>query len=407
MKQKILLLTNNYPISGVSLYGSTSVCHYFAKEWTKRGIDVRVVFYYTVYASLFHVLGRILGKKIANFFPTTINSVKFKKEYEYQIDGVRILLIPCYKFCPKIPFPTKSILSVVDSIRNYLVREGFDPTIVTAHFLQPSLEILTHLKKFYSVPMGVILHGKITKSYDVSRIIANKRNVDFWGFRNLAIKRSFESLCFIPKQSFFCYSGVPESCINQLAYVKHTSLGLNNILFVGNLIKRKYPVAIIKAIAHLSPECKNVVVNYIGDGPEETEILKIAQKKGLQSNVKLKGRLTRSEVINEMQNAECFVMISRDETFGLVYLEAMAKGCIVVASRDEGMDGVIIDGVNGFLCEAGNYQELSYVLSKINTLTIADKVRISQMAIKSVQKYTDSMQASEYLNYLLQFDNCN
>ena len=83
MGTRILLLTNNYPISGVNLYGSTSVCHYFAKEWVARGIDVRVVFYYTVYTPLFHFLGRMFGEKISNIFPTTINSVRFKNEFDY------------------------------------------------------------------------------------------------------------------------------------------------------------------------------------------------------------------------------------------------------------------------------------------------------------------------------------
>ena len=46
------------------------------------------------------------------------------------------------------------------------------------------------------------------------------------------------------------------------------------------------------------------------------------------------------------------------KTFGLVYLEAMARGCITVASRDEGFDGIIQDGVNGFLCKSGDETEL-------------------------------------------------
>ena len=38
-------------------------------------------------------------------------------------------------------------------------------------------------------------------------------------------------------------------------------------------------------------------------------------------------------------------MISELETFGLVYIEAMAAGCITIASRNEGFDGIIKDGV--------------------------------------------------------------
>lgn len=49
-----------------------------------------------------------------------------------------------------------------------------------------------------------------------------------------------------------------------------------------------------------------------------------------------------------MLASDCFIMISKNEAFGLVYLEAMSAGCITIASRGEGFDGVIIHGVNGF-----------------------------------------------------------
>ena len=60
-----------------------------------------------------------------------------------------------------------------------------------------------------------------------------------------------------------------------------------------------------------------------------------------------------------MQMSECFIMVSKNETFGLVYLEAMLQGCIVVASKNEGIDGIIIHGENGFLCNAGDVNELT------------------------------------------------
>ena len=42
-----------------------------------------------------------------------------------------------------------------------------------------------------------------------------------------------------------------------------------------------------------------------------------------------------------IHNADCFVMVSSREAFGLVYVEAMAKGCIVIATKGQGMDGII------------------------------------------------------------------
>ena len=93
-------------------------------------------------------------------------------------------------------------------------------------------------------------------------------------------------------------------------------------------------------------------------------------------------------------------MISKNEAFGLVYLEAMAAGCITIASRNEGFDGVIKDGVNGFLCEAGNIKELSEIINKINALSIEEKKEISINAMNTARSLTNRKAAKKYLSSL-------
>ena len=51
-----------------------------------------------------------------------------------------------------------------------------------------------------------------------------------------------------------------------------------------------------------------------------------------------------------MKNAQIFTLISDNETFGMVYIEAMLQGCLVIASKGGGFDGIIQDGINGFIC---------------------------------------------------------
>ena len=94
-------------------------------------------------------------------------------------------------------------------------------------------------------------------------------------------------------------------------------------------------------------------------------------------------------------------MVSRNETYGLVYLEAMLHGCIVIASKDEGIDGIIVDGVNGFLCEAGNIKQLIKKLEYIDTLDVMEKQEISRRAIQTALSHTDSQVARMYLNHIL------
>ena len=113
--------------------------------------------------------------------------------------------------------------------------------------------------------------------------------------------------------------------------------------------------------------------------------------------VKFHGRLSRDQVQEKLREADCFAMISENEVFGLVYLEAMASGCLTIASRDGGVDGIIVDSVNGFLCEQGNAVELSEILNKVSTLEKSEAMRIRQEALKTVSDYSDNRVAQRYL----------
>ena len=92
-------------------------------------------------------------------------------------------------------------------------------------------------------------------------------------------------------------------------------------------------------------------------------------------------------------------MISSNEVFKLVYLEAMAQGCIVIASKGGGFDGIIVDGQNGFLCDPGDSDQLESIYRRINTLPKEEKEAIS--AIKTAVSHTDSNAARRYLDRVL------
>ena len=95
------------------------------------------------------------------------------------------------------------------------------------------------------------------------------------------------------------------------------------------------------------------------------------------------------------------VMISRGEAYGLVYLEAMARGCITIASRNEGFDGVIVDCENGFLCKAGDANELADTIRRINFLTAEERQAISERAIETAKRLTDEKVAKLYVEDMI------
>jgi len=390
----ILLLTSTYPIPGKKIYGSTDVCHYFAKEWVRQGCNVKVIYNYTVYPKFFHALGKTFGPSIANFFPVPINECHYNKSFSYTIDGVEVLVNPIFKIFPKMPFLMSSIKKNVGRTLKWLNFKGFVPDVIVGHFLHPSIEISRFLKDNYSSKVLITIHGKRRLLLDYYPIKKYGNIVDLWGYRSKTIMNSYAD-SIRGKRGFLCLSGIPSDYIDSYECSKFKLFKRLNVVFVGNLIKRKYPVALLKAFCGMCSIEDDLT--YIGDGSERHRLEKIIKKNNLK-NVTLLGRIPRNDVQEQLREKNIFVMISKNETFGLVYLEAMAAGCIVVASRNEGMEGIIENGVNGYLCDAGNEHELETILRKIKYQTDEQNNEIIKNARNTALKLTDKVVAENYLN---------
>ncbi len=388
----ILVLTNIYPLNDVKLYGTTSVCHYFVKEWHNKGNNIRVIYNYTIYTRILHWLAKKYADIICSILPTVINSERFNT-FEYDYEGVKVLLNPVYKFLPKFPFAKKQLRKTITRITRWLQKEQFKPDIVVGHFLHPNIDLLPALKSLYNCPTVIITHGKYNTRTDKAIAEVTSMQIDSWGFRSIPIQNSFKAIIKNNHQ-FLCFSGVPENFIDENSWIKHNTEQVSKFLFTGNLIKRKHPLTVVKAFSSIAHHNENLTI--IGTGAQSKIITEYIIDNHLSNQISLSGRLSRDEVRNCMLKNEVFVMISSDETFGLVYLEAMACGCIVIASRDEGMDGIITDGVNGFLCEAGNEQELESIFNKIKRLKTSEKINISKNAINTAKQMTDKAMADEY-----------
>ena len=227
-------------------------------------------------------------------------------------------------------------------------------------------------------------------------------SIDTIGYRSLSVKEAFERVYGPVSNSFLCFSGVPRSFINDIPVNKgFSNYPLNSFIYVGQFIARKYPIEVIKTLHDLYGK-DDFSLTYVGKKEVLYEqINQYVTQNDLNNHVVFTGKIPRAEIVKLYDKAQCFIMISREETFGLVYLEAMSRGCIVIASKNEGMEGIIEDGVNGFLCEAGNQHELNAILTKINSLPKEEKERISQNAIATAIRMTDRRMAEKYLDNVL------
>ena len=390
--KNILLLTSLYPSDDIKILNNTAVCHYFAKEWVKMGYNVRVVFCYHCYPDYFYPFLKIASKTLANKTGISVMYINSKETHDYEMDGIRISRIPTRKNRPGGSFPNKEIKKVSKEILESLGNEGFVPDIILGHFLHPAIDIICSLKEhFPNAKTAVSIHGK-EEGYEKHTQELLKA-IDYLGYRSVPIKRVFESY-YGEHPYFMCPSGVPQEYI--ISEARDFKKVARNFVYVGSFVKRKYPSVLVPAIDCVYQD-KQYSITYVGDGNGKDLIEREIKRAHAEKQVTFTGRLNREDVKSQLDKADVFIMISRLETFGLVYLEAMSRGCIVVASKDEGMEGIIEHGVNGFLCEAGNVGDLKSVVQTIKNLSIKELNTISEAGRQTALRMTDKIVAKEYI----------
>lgn len=130
------------------------------------------------------------------------------------------------------------------------------------------------------------------------------------------------------------------------------------ILVVGNLLAGKGHELVLKALSKLKNSYPSLQCRMIGDGADRVRFARLAKALGISDRVHFPGRQSRSDVAKAMRECTIFVLPSRYEGLGCVYLEAMASGKPVIACRGQGIDEIIQHGSNGWLIPIDGLEEL-------------------------------------------------
>jgi len=135
------------------------------------------------------------------------------------------------------------------------------------------------------------------------------------------------------------------------------------ILAVGTLLPSKGHELVLRAIAQLKGSHPSLRCRIIGEGPDRARFESLARELELVQQVQFIGRQSRHEVADAMRQCSIFVLPSRNEALGCVYLEAMSCGKPVIACRGQGIDEIIEHGRNGWLIAPDGLAELVEGLS--------------------------------------------
>jgi len=120
------------------------------------------------------------------------------------------------------------------------------------------------------------------------------------------------------------------------------------LIYVGEFTKNKNIEISIKVARKLKDLGYNVSFNIVGSrGNNEYKIKKLAKIN--KDIIKIHDRIEEKEKLLDMyRKSNIFIMPSKNETFGLVYGEAMSQGLPVIYSKGQGIDGYFKNGTVGY-----------------------------------------------------------
>ncbi|MEG1651629.1 MAG: glycosyltransferase family 4 protein [Oscillospiraceae bacterium] len=132
------------------------------------------------------------------------------------------------------------------------------------------------------------------------------------------------------------------------------------LLFLGRLAKEKNIEELIEFSMRL--EDRNTTLLIVGGGPDYDE-LKKESKKLSPDTVVFTGMVPPENIAKYYQLGDVFVSASQSETQGLTYVEALASGLPALCREDDCLEGVVVDGVNGY--QYSGFDEFSRRLNDI------------------------------------------
>lgn len=225
--------------------------------------------------------------------------------------------------------------------------DGFQPDVIHAHTLGFDSELGALLKERLHIPLVVTTHGSDASiPYELGKITRLKstcNQADIIVAVSTALGNKVKaSGTNTPIKTILNGFQICNACA-----ACHTNP--HSVLQVGTLSQQKRVSQTIEAFAQVKADFPDAVLTLVGEGPERKHLEEQCAALGISDSVQFLGYLPNKDVLHAMAQHTVFVMPSVREGFGIVYLEAMASGCLTIGTQGEGIADLIRDGENGFL----------------------------------------------------------
>lgn len=246
-------------------------------------------------------------------------------------DGVRTIRIE-YR---RSPIPKTNYFIYIWSIKQAFkqLKENWRPDIIHAHVYSAGVPAVL-LGRKYKTPVIITEHSSSFPRHTLSRL--NILKAKFAMNRATMILPVSDDLRKHIESYGICnkFKVIPNVVDTELFYpnLVISKSTTKRMLLVALLSPVKGISYLLEALSKLKNKREDFVLDIVGDGPNREEYEELTRKMGLEGKVKFHGLKSKKEVAEFMRKCDFFILPSLTETFGVVYIEAMACGKPIIAS---------------------------------------------------------------------------
>jgi glycosyltransferase involved in cell wall biosynthesis len=397
--KKLLVITTTFPRWKDDKI--TNFIYELAVELTKN-YEVHVLAPHSKNSKAYEVMDEIHVHRFHYFFDklenlsqgiSILNAIKQKK--------INILLVPLF--------------FIAGAFRIFLLMQKYHFNIVHNHWLIPFSPVTALCKGVFKYKLIITSHGSDVLGFSrgILGMLVQKMSCfaiercDYYTVVSSAIKRVAErrfNFDFGNKLRIISM-GIP---YKQLSKVKPDSeRNFFTIVFIGRLTELKGVKYLLEAIKILKNQGAVFGCKIIGDGPERISLENLAEQLNISNQINFIGFVQHKDISEYLNNAGVFVgpsITTEDgykEGFGLVFVEAMAAGLPVIASRSGGITDIVKHMETGLLVEEKNSEKIAEYILELshngalrerlitNGKRLAEKYSWENIAMKYTELYED------------------
>lgn len=173
--------------------------------------------------------------------------------------------------------------------------------------------------------------------------------------------------------------------VEQIAFTERHGRGPCAFLAVGRLVRKKDPLATIRAFGEASKRLEGATLDVIGDGPLRAACEALVDELGLRQRVLIRGATHNRVVSERLAASDVFVQHSITDSSGekegwpVSIAEAMASGLPIVATRHAGIVDQVEEGVQGYLVNEGDIAAMAEAMVAVGR-DVALRLRMGRAA---------------------------